>query len=317
MDFKGLDLNLLYVLDALLQEKSVTRTGERIHLSQSATSGALARLRDFFHDELLVQIGHKLVPTPLAEGLVEPVRDMLMRAEAIAYKVPVFNPSVSTRRFKLVMSDYVVSVLMPEAVQLLESTAPGIAVDLLSNAENAVEVLDRGDVDLLILPRRYASPHHPSEALFDDGYVCVAWTENRAIGSSLSLDEYLAAGHVAVRLGTRQMPVFDELVFERLGHQRRLEVITATFNTVPQLVIGTSRIATIPERLARRYAQHLALRIFPTPVELPRLDEMTQWHSVRNADPAVTWFRELLKRSAVLSSHRTLGAAQADANGEP
>jgi LysR family nod box-dependent transcriptional activator len=99
------------------------------------------------------------------------------------------------------------------------------------------------------------------------------------------------------------------LVFERLGHQRRLDVVTMTFNTVPQLVIGTSRIATIPERLARRYAQHLPLRILPTPVELPRLVEMTQWHSVRNADPAVTWFRGLLKQSAELSSHRILGAA--------
>jgi LysR family transcriptional regulator, nod-box dependent transcriptional activator len=310
MDFKGLDLNLLYVLDALLQEKSVTRTGERIHLSQSATSGALARLREFFDDELLVQIAHKLVLTPLAEELVAPVRDLLMRAEAIAHKIPVFNPAASNRRFRLIMSDYVTSVLMPEVLEMLERSAPGITLELLSNAENAVEVLERGEVDLLIMPKQYLSQYHPSEHLFDDGYVCVVWAHNKSIGDTLSIDQFLSIGHVGVRLGTRQMPVFDEWVFERLGHKRRLEVVTMTFNTVPQLVIGTTRIATIPERLARRYAQHLPLRILPTPMELPRLVEMKQWHQFREADPAVTWFRGLLQRAADLSGHRILRSAQ-------
>jgi len=301
----------LYVLDALLQEKSVTRTGERIHLSQSATSGALARLREFFDDELLVQIAHKLVLTPLAEELVEPVRDLLMRAEAIARKLPAFNPAASTRRFRLIMSDYVTSVLMPEVLEMIERTAPGVTLDLLSNAENAVEVIERGEVDLLIMPKQYLSPNHPSEDLFDDGYVCVVWSNNKSIEDNLSLDQFLAIGHVGVRLGTRQMPVFDEWVFERLGHKRRLEIVTMTFNTVPQLVIGTTPIATIPERLARRYAQHLPLRILPTPLELPRLAEMTQWHRFRQVDPAVTWFRGLLRTAAELSGHRILRSTEA------
>jgi DNA-binding transcriptional LysR family regulator len=310
MDFKGLDLNLLYVLDVLLQEKNVTRTGERIHLSQSATSGTLARLREFFSDELLVQIAHKLVLTPLAEELVGPVRDLLMRAEAIAHKVPVFNPAASNRRFRLMMSDYVTSVLMPEVLEMIERTAPGITLEILSNAENAVEVLERGEVDLLIMPKHYLAQNHPSEDLFDDGYVCVVWSHNKSIEDSLSLDQFLATGHVGVRLGTRQMPVFDEWAFERLGHRRRLEVVTMTFNTVPQLVIGTNRIATIPERLARRYAQHLPLKILPTPLELPRLVEMTQWHQFRQDDPAVTWFRGLLQKGADLSGHRILRSSQ-------
>ncbi len=306
MDFKGLDLNLLYVLDALLKERSVTRTGERIHLSQSATSGALARLREFFNDELLVQIGHKLVLTPLAEELVEPVRDLLIRAEAIAHKVPVFNPATSRRHFTLVMSDYVTSVLMPEVLEKLECTAPGLTFDLLSNAENAVEALERGEVDLLVMPKQYLASNHPSEDLFDDGYVCVIWSQNKSVGDSLSLEQFLESGHVGVRLGTRQMPVFDEQVFERLGHKRRFEVLTMTFNTVPQLVIGTKRIATIPERLGRRYAHHLPLRLLPTPVELPRLAEMMQWHRYRNEDAAVIWLRKLMKQAADLSGDRIL-----------
>src|SRR5579884_324099 len=83
MDFGGLDLNLLVALDALFTEKSVSRAGERLHLSQSATSGALSRLRDAFHDPLLVQVGRRMALTPVAEGLIEPVREFLIQAESI------------------------------------------------------------------------------------------------------------------------------------------------------------------------------------------------------------------------------------------
>src|SRR5688572_6354716 len=99
MDYKGLDLNLLVVLDALFAEKNITRTGERLHLSQSATSGALARLRDFFKDELLVHIGHKMALTPLAEDLVQPVRQALLQTERIIGTLPPFDPATSSRHF--------------------------------------------------------------------------------------------------------------------------------------------------------------------------------------------------------------------------
>src|SRR5579864_1974939 len=92
MDFSGLDLNLLVALDALFAEKSVSRAGERLHLSQSATSGALSRLREAFHDPLLVQVGRRMTLTPVAERLIEPVRLFLMQAEAILNNSPGFDP---------------------------------------------------------------------------------------------------------------------------------------------------------------------------------------------------------------------------------
>src|ERR1700751_3769342 len=116
MDFAGLDLNLLVAMDALFAEMNVSRAAERLHLSQSATSGALARLREAFHDPLLVQVGRKMTLTPLAEGLIEPVRDFLLQAETILNNNPAFDPAASTRRFRLMMSDYVQTVLMTEAM---------------------------------------------------------------------------------------------------------------------------------------------------------------------------------------------------------
>src|SRR6516164_184452 len=162
MDFDGLDLNLLVALDALFAEKSVSRAGERLHLSQSATSGALARLRQAFHDPLLVQVGRRMTLTPLAEGLVEPVKEFLLHAETILNGSPVFDPTTSTRKFRVQMSDYVQTVVMTEALPRLQSLAPGISLELVWNIEGISEPLERGEIDLAVTPASYLSPGHPS-----------------------------------------------------------------------------------------------------------------------------------------------------------
>lgn len=298
MQFKGLDLNLLVVLDVLLAEQSITRAAERVHLGQPATSGALARLRDFFGDELLVQVGHKMVLTPRAEGLIDPVRNMLIQAEAIINKSPAFNPRTSVRTFKLMMSDYVATVLMPPVLKRLQQCAPGVTIELLSNAESSIHSLERGELDFLIAPKQYISAEHPWKDLFEDAYVCLVWSDNPVVGDCLSLDQYLALGHVAVRFGKQRTPPVDEWFFECFGHKRRIEVVAMAFNLLPQLLLGTTRIATLPESLARWYGRYLPLRLIPPPVDIPPLIELIQWHKHRAIDSATGWLRNLLREVA-------------------
>src|SRR5579871_1886035 len=283
MDFGGLDLNLLVALDALFAEKSVSRAGERLHLSQSATSGALARLRSAFHDPLLVQVGRKMTLTPLAEGLIEPVRDFLLNAEAILHGSPAFDPTTSTRKFRVQMSDYVQTVVMTEALPRLQRLAPGLTLDLLWNPEGISEPLERGETDLAVTPTRYLSPSHPSEPLFEDEFTCLVWSGNSRVKRDLSLETYLSLGHIVVRFGRlQQLPTFDEWFVEQFGHQRRIELVTTAFNLVPQLLIGTSRIATLHRRLAVFYQRYLPLKLVAPPLEIPRLEESMQWHKSRD-----------------------------------
>jgi len=295
MDFGGLDLNLLVALDALLAERSVSRAGERLHLSQSATSGALARLREAFRDPLLVVVGRAMTLTPLAESLVEPVREFLLQAEFILHQSPVFNPAKSTRRFRVMMSDYVETVIMTEALPRIQKLAPGVTFELFSN--DSSRDIERGEIDLSIIPSRYLAQGNPAEHLFDDDYVCAVWSKNPEIRRGISLPQYLAMGHVIVRLGNqRQLPTFDEWFLERSEHQRRIEVITTTFNLVPQLIIGTSRIATLHRRLYRHYRRYLPIKAFPPPLEIPSIQEFMQWHKSRDRDPGTIWLRGILKQ---------------------
>ena len=308
MDLRGLDLNLLVVLDALFAERHVTRAGDRIHLSQSATSSALARLRDYFQDELLVQNGRSMMLTPCAERLVQPVRDLLMRAESLAQHQGTFNPATLSRTFVLKMSDYVATILMPRIIPTVHALAPGVTLDIRSNYVGAVESLERGDVDLLIMPQQFLSKHHPSEVLFDEGYLCVVWSGNKQVGQTLTLAKYLSLGHAAVQYAEMQMPVLEDWIATHLGKRRRIEVISMAFTLVPHLIIGTDLIATMHARLARKFEKALPLRLLPPPVEMPRLVESVQWHTQRSLDHGIRWMRSVLAqavapRKTVKGSH--------------
>jgi LysR family nod box-dependent transcriptional activator len=293
MHLGGLDLNLLMVLDALFVEKNVTRAGERIHLSQSATSGALARLREYFKDDLLVPVGRRMVLTPLGEELAQPVRELLQHAEAVIRRTPVFSPESSERRFRIVMSDYIAIVLMTRALPQIQRSAPGIILQIMPLRTDALE---QGDADLAIVPQQILTKDHPYEVLFQDEFVCIACAKNQLIGKSLSMRDYLKLSHVAVRFGEQQeVPSLEDEFLGSLGQKRRIEVVTTGFTLLPHLIVGTTRIATIQRRLAEFYARQMPLKIVRLPKALPRLEEVMQWHSFRNADPGLIWLRRTLK----------------------
>lgn len=295
MHFNRLDLNLLVALDALLAERNITRASERVHLSQSAMSGTLARLREYFGDELLVQVGRRMVPTPLGEYLVEPVREILLKIETTIQARPQFDPATSRRHFKLLMSDYVSTVLMTPALPRLQQLAPHLSFELLPYSDGQWESLERGEIDFLIMPTEYLRDGQPSETLFTDSYTCVAWSENPLVGDSITLDQYLELGHVVVRFGQQRLPAYDEWFFSRFGHARRIEIVAASFSSIPQFVVGTTRIATIHRRLARFCAKYLPLKFVAPPIEMPTLTEAIAWHAYRDQDPGTAWVRRTLQ----------------------
>lgn len=298
MRFYGLDLNLLVVLDALLAEQNITRAGERLHLSQPATSAALARLRDYFKDDLLVQVGRKMVRTPVGESLTQPVRSLLIQMRSTLENNSEFKPIESSRKFVLMVSDYVGTVLMPQVSKHLNERAPMASLELIPPHDNPREAIDRGQIDLLILPESQLADDHPSEVLFEDEFVCVACQHNPLVGEKLSFEEYKHMGHVLVRWGMQRIPSIDEWFLNRFGFERRIEVSTNTFSGVAPFLIDTQRVATMHRRLAERTAHYLPLKIVPLPWEAPTLTMAMQWNKYQQRDLGLIWLRSLLIESA-------------------
>ncbi len=301
MHFRNLDLNLLVALDALLLERNITLAGKRVNLSQSAMSSALSRLREYFGDELLTQVGRRMICTPLGESLAEPVRKILLEIQATVAAQPSFDPGTATRCFKLMMSDYVATVLMSKALPRIERLAPRIKIEVLCNdVGSPFDELDRADIDLLIMPQTYLRDAHPYDVLFEDEFTGVAWKDNALVppDGRMSVDEYLSLGHVTARFATARASTVDEWFVTQLGHERRVEVVAMNFSSVFPCLVGTRRVATIHKRLARYYEQYLPIRLFEVPFELPRLAEAMQWHRHFNSDPGTLWLRGVLKEVA-------------------
>jgi DNA-binding transcriptional LysR family regulator len=299
MRFNKLDLNLLVALDALLSERNISRAAERVHLSQSAMSNALARLRDYFDDELLVQVGRKMDPTPRAEGLADAVRDVLVRIEATISTQPAFVPAESTRVFRLLVSDYTLTTLMPHVLALVYERAPNVRLDMCPQVARPDRALERADADLLIIPREYCAEQHPAETLLDEQFCCVLWKDAKLAAAPLTRDAYLDAGHVVV-LPAQGQPALEDWFVQRLGVSRRIEVTTFGFAASARLVVGTERIATVHRRLARLAQRNEQIVIRDVPLDMPLMHQAVQWHKHRSTDAGLTWLREVLCESVLV-----------------
>jgi LysR family nod box-dependent transcriptional activator len=295
MQLHHLDLNLLIALDALLTDCNITAAGRRVHLTQSAMSGALSRLREFFGDELLTPVGRKMIRTTLGERLAEPVRAILLKIQETLALVPTFDPLQSRRRFSMMMSDYVSTVLMPPVLARIEREAPHVEIEVLSNDfSHPLEILERADVDFIIMPSMYLHKSHPSSVVFDDDYVCVAWEGNNQVRESLTVEQYFAMGHISVQFGRSNAPMADNFINSQFGKRRRVEVIAMNFNALIQYVVGTNRLAIVHRRLANYYAAHHPIRLLEPPFEIPRITESMQWHNCFDGDPGSRWLRDTI-----------------------
>ncbi|MEY4268870.1 MAG: hypothetical protein RLZZ58_86 [Pseudomonadota bacterium] len=298
MRFERLDLNLLVALDALLTERSVSLAAERICLSQSATSSALGRLRDYFGDELLVIKGRQMVLTARAEGLVEPVRAVLEQIRSTIAVSPTFDPATSDRSIAFMASDYSTEVLLAGALRDLEQAAPHMYFEIQSMNDQPVETLERGQIDLLLTIDYAISTEHPSQMLFEDDYVVIGCAENPAMAGDMTRALYLELGHITARHGRARAPSFDDQFMRTQPQQRRIEIVAPTFLSIPGLVVGTRRIATVHRRHAAVVARYRPIIVREVPFDIPPIRESLQWHISNDNDPAIRWLVERLVAAA-------------------
>lgn len=299
MRFQKLDLNLLVALDALLKERSVSLAADRLHLSQSATSSALGRLREYFDDELLVLKGRTMVLTARAEELLQPVGAVLEQIRStIAVSQP-FDSAKSDRTLAIMASDYAIEVLLRHAMLAFEEEAPSMSFEISPLGDDLVEELQRGRADLLITIDTAISTELPHALLFEDDFVVVSWSGNRATTQGMTRDLYEQLGHVVTRFGRARAPGFEEWALKGLSVSRRVEVVAPDFTSVASFVAGSQRIATMHRKLAMELARTMPLRLMEPPFEIPRIRQTAQWAHSSSGDPAITW---LVKRLQQLSA---------------
>ena len=294
MRLDRLDLNLLIALDALLDERGVSLAADRLNLSQSATSGALSRLREYFRDDLLVLNGRSMALTARAESLIEPVRSVLAQIRATIMVPDPFDPATSKRTLSVMATDYIFEILLRPTIVACARDAPGIRFELTPIVEHPVEALQRGQVDLLVGIDNVISTDHPSVLLYTEDFVVAGWCDNPLLHGPMTLKRYEQLGHVGVRFG-RQTSSYETTATRVYAGGRRVEIVAPNFTSLGGLIIGTSRIATMHRLLAVRLAEFLPLKLMELPFAMPPVREFAQCSTRSANDPAIVWLVARLK----------------------
>ncbi|MET9848396.1 LysR family transcriptional regulator [Streptomyces ossamyceticus] len=289
MNLSRLDLNLVVALRALLEERNVTRAGERIGLSQPAMSAALSRLRRHFDDELLSRTGNAYELTPLGVALRDRSATACDLLERVFSSQAEFDPAAESREFTLLASDYGAAVFGAALARSLHQEAPGIRLTFQHPApsvvENTATVLST--VDGLLMPHGVIDGF-PNVDIHRDRWLCMVADDNPEVGDEVTLD-HLATLPWAVYQRPYDAPVARQL--SMIGISPRVEVSVQTFQLLPHMVEGTRRVTMIQERLARRTARSAAVRVLPCPFEAVPVREALWWHPVHTQDAAHIWLR--------------------------
>lgn len=302
------DLHLLLSLDALLQEGNVTRAAKRLGRSTPATSRALDRIRDRLGDPLLVRAGRGLVLTPRAEQLKPEVARLVADAQRVLATATGFTPATLQRTFTVHTTDQVLVLLGPAIDRMLRAEAPGVTLRFLPSVAEDWMPLRDGVADLSICLFGHFPDEFLTRQLFQDRFVCAVRADHPQVGTTLSLDDYLALDHLVVAPLGRPSLV-DAKLAER-GLRRRIRCTVPYFLAGLLLAASSDDVLTVSELAASALAPQFGLRLLPPPLPLPSYTLNLLWHPRVDHDPAHRWLRDLFVRATAAAVPASRAAAR-------
>jgi DNA-binding transcriptional LysR family regulator len=295
MHIRAMDLNLLPILAALFEAKSVSRAAGLLNLTQPAVSRALKRLRDHFRDPLFVRGQGGLAPTARALAIQPVLFEMLGELEGLLAPTK-FDAKTLVREFVLTGSDYCENVLLPLMLPALRERAPGVTLRLTSITDKMWEHLEQGKIDLVVLPESSMQPNTRHRFLFSDPYVCLAAKKHPQIRGKLDLDAFCRVPHIQVKAKATDLPSRSPIdaILAKMDRKRSVAATVSTMFSVGRIVAESDLIATLPRRVAELAAATLPVRIHPLPIELWDVRIALGWHERSHDDPSHRFFRDLM-----------------------
>jgi DNA-binding transcriptional LysR family regulator len=303
VNITAINLNLLLAFEALMDEESVSRAASRVGLSQPAMSNALARLREIAGDPLFQRTSRGMRATARAVELAGPIRAGLAQLRSAFAERPGFDPVVSTRRFRIAMTDYAEFLLLGPLVRALARTAPGVQlvvrrVDSIFAPPEAELRAGAFDTVVGFYPEANAlDPRTRSEDLFAEQNVCIARKGHSLMQKRFTLRDFAGAAHIGVFYRDETVGLVDNILAGH-GLRRRLLATTPHFLSAISVVSKSDLIAVVPAGLAARFRAPLGLEIRKMPIRLPVFHMRLLWYEHNSEDPAQQWLRREIVRAA-------------------
>ncbi|WP_107328807.1 LysR family transcriptional regulator [Metapseudomonas otitidis] len=289
MNLNKVDLNLFIVFDAIYTEANLTRAGQIVGITQPAVSNALARLRETFNDPLFVRTAQGMVPTPMAQNIIGPVRNALQLLRVSVQESRTFNPLQANKTYRISMTDLSEAVILPLLFQRLRRLAPQVQVEsFLAKRRETTKELAAGRLDFAVDAPLNTDPQVRHVKLMDDRYVCAMRRGHPLAKERISLDEYLSLSHIHISSRRNGLGYVD-LALGKMGIQRKVALRSQHYMMASTVLQSTDMAMTVPERFARRHDLHFV----DLPVnDVPALETHLYWHESTDQDPANRWMRE-------------------------
>jgi DNA-binding transcriptional LysR family regulator len=291
-----LDLNLLRVLTAIDDQRSVSGAAHKLQRSQPSVSAALGKLRAFFDDPLFVRSGNRMQPTPRATEVMGAVREVLARVGTDIVAAPFFDPATSRQPIVLALSDAGEVVFLPSIVTRLRRVAPGASLRSVSLPADAIASgLENGSIDLALGYFPDLRQHNFfQQTLFSDTFTCLIRADHAVKAARLTLRQFLQLEHAVVRAESRTEEVIERFLVRR-RIRRQVALTTPHFARVPAIVERSDLLVTVPEPLARYFtASSAGVRSVRPPFDAPRIDLKQSWHRKFHHDARNRWLRNLM-----------------------
>ncbi|MBT7437995.1 MAG: LysR family transcriptional regulator [Cellvibrionales bacterium] len=304
MSMRNIDLNLLVFLDVLLKERNVTRAAESLGISQPAMSNGLRRLRDLFGDPLLVRTSDGMKPTERAELLQPLVRDVLASVEQAVEPKQKFNEKKANRVFRISVSDYTESTLLPHLLRRLSSEAPHVILDVLTPSDISYQNVEQGTVDLVINRFDVLPQSFHQMTIWRDTFSCL-FSHSNPIAENFNLKNYLDSEHVWVNKtgmgagvgmepGSSKTLGWVDEALTQIGEKRRIRVFTRHYQAAMRLAELPDLIVTIPTKAARLLQDNPSVIITDPPFYIPEIELKMAWSPLVQHNPAHQWLRRLI-----------------------
>jgi DNA-binding transcriptional LysR family regulator len=291
MNLSKVDLNLFIVFDAIYTEANLTRAGQIVGITQPAVSNALSRLRETFNDPLFVRTAQGMVPTPMAQNIIGPVRNALQLLRVSVQESRIFNPLQANKTFRISMTDLIEAVILPPLFQRLWRQAPAVQIEsFLAKRRETTKELAAGRIDFAVDAPLNTDPQVRHVKLLEDRYVCAMRKGHPLAKDKISLDDYLSLTHIHISSRRSGLGLVD-LALGKMGIQRKIALRSQHYLMASQVMQQTDMAMTVPESFAHRHGLHAV----DLPVnDVPAQETHLYWHESTDQDPANRWMREQL-----------------------
>lgn len=294
-NIKNLDLNLLTLFVLLWDTRSVSRTSERLSVTQPAISHSLKRLRDAVGDPLFLSGRQGLIPTERAAELISPIKQALDLIRDTVGSTTPFDAASSKREFRIAVLDMVDVWLLPRLIEVIQAQAPGVIVQgvPVPRHHSAHTLLESGDIDIVVDNRPVTGTFINCERLAALKLVTMVWDKEPIKGRRMPLALYLERPHIALQDPNKSTNVVDQAL-ARAGYSRNVRVIATNLFTVPAVAARTGYLINIPDRVATLFKELFALSIYDPPIELEPIALYCSSHERFDSDPALRWLRSTI-----------------------